>query len=329
MNTEQRTDWFKPKILVSKCLEFDACRYNGDKLNDEIVKLLQDHVQFVPVCPEVEIGLGVPRNTIRLVNTDKGPRLMEPKTGDDHTHKMASFTKQFARENQEIDGFILKSKSPSCGIYGIKVYSKLEKSSPLYTRSGIFALNMKAAFPQIPLEEEGRLTNLEIRNHFLTSIFTIAEFRGMLTKGVDVKSLITFHSRHKLLFMMYNQTAMREMGRLLGKMRANKIKQTADDYFQNMLRLFQRIPSKKSATNVLMHAFGYFSKRLNKSEKDHFLSLLNDYKNKFTSIHVLNGILFSWIKRFDEAYLRQQSFFMPFPEQLVIPLDSGKGRVLK
>ena len=329
MKTERHAIWVKPTVVVSKCLEFDACRYNGDKLKDEVVKLLKEYVRFIPVCPEVEIGLGIPRNTIRLVNTNKGTHLMEPKTGDDHTYKMELFAKTFARENHEIDGFILKSKSPSCGIYGVKVYSKLKKSSTMFTRSGVFALNMKSAFPQIPIEEEGRLTNSEIRRHFFTSIFTIAEFRRMMSQGIDAKSIIKFHTRHKYLFMMYNQKAMREMGRLLGQMEAKKMNQIAYLYFENILRIFKRMPSKKSTTNVLMHIFGYFSKKLSKSERDHFLSLLNDYKNKFTSINILNGILSSWIKRFDERYLRQQSFFTPFPAQLIIPLDSAKGRVIK
>jgi uncharacterized protein YbgA (DUF1722 family)/uncharacterized protein YbbK (DUF523 family) len=285
------------------------------------------HVEFVPVCPEVEIGLGVPRETIRLVNSENGIRLMEPATGNDYTDRMVSFADSFSQNNQNIDGFILKSRSPSCGIYGVKVYPTIEKSPVAFGDKGLFTSKIKELLPGIPAEEEGRLTNAEIREHFLTSVYTIAHFRS-LNSDLSKRKLIEFHTRHKFLFMMYNQSAMRDMGRLLGNMKDQTLKETATIYFQNLLRVFAKKPSKKSASNVLMHAMGYFSKKLSSSEKKHFLKHLDEFVNRYTPISVLNGILGSWINRFNEDYLSKQSFFKPFPEELVTPLNSSKGRTI-
>lgn len=327
MSITKHYNWSKPRIAVSKCLEFDACRYNGDRLNNKIVKFLMEHVEFVPVCPEVEIGLGVPRETIRLVNSENGIRLMEPATGNDYTDRMVSFADSFSQNNQNIDGFILKSRSPSCGIYGVKVYPSIKKSPVAFGDKGLFTSKIKELLPGIPAEEEGRLTNAEIREHFLTSVYTIAHFRS-LNSDLSKRKLIEFHTRHKLLFMMYNQSAMRDMGRLLGNMKDQTLKETATIYFQNLLRVFAKKPSKKSASNVLMHAMGYFSKQLSSSEKKHFLKHLNEFVNRYTPISVLNGILGSWINRFNEDYLSKQSFFKPFPEELITPLNSSKGRAI-
>ena len=215
-------DFAKPRIVISKCLEFDACRYNGASINDKIVRSLKKHVQFIPVCPEVEIGLGTPRDPIRLVKKDDEIRLVQPSTKLDVTTKMNKFSMNYLSKLEQVDGFIFKNRSPSCGLRGIKVYAGFEKSPVSFTDKGIFAKAVLKQFPNTPMEEEGRLTNREIREHFLTAIYTLAKFRKEIAQP-SRRKLIEFHSANKYLFMMYNQTIMRKMGKLLASLSDRKL----------------------------------------------------------------------------------------------------------
>ena len=161
----------KPRIVVSKCLEFDACRYNGLPINDSIIRSLKEYVEFIPICPEVEIGLGTPRDPIRLIYQEKKIKLVQPSTKKDITIKMKKFSDEYVNSLGPIDGFILKNKSPSCGIYGIKVYDDIDKSSVKFKDKGLFAKSILSHFSNFPIEEEGRLKNKGIREHFFTAIF--------------------------------------------------------------------------------------------------------------------------------------------------------------
>ena len=319
-------DFAKPLIVISKCLEFDACRYNGASINDKIVRSLKKHVQFIPVCPEVEIGLGTPRDPIRLVKKDDEIRLVQPSTKLDVTTKMNKFSMNYLSKLEQVDGFIFKNRSPSCGLLGIKVYAGFEKSSVSFTDKGIFAKAVLKQFPNTPMEEEGRLTNREIREHFLTAIYTLAKFRKEIAQP-SRRKLIEFHSANKYLFMMYNQTIMRKMGKLLASLSDRKLKETINLYYEMLKKLFSRKPSRRSVINVHMHAMGFFSKDLNTKEKSHFLRMLEKLRNQLIPISAVNSILESWLARYEQPYLSKQTFFQPFPQQLIMLIDSGKGRI--
>ena len=317
----------KPRIVVSKCLEFDTCRYNGLSINDSVIRSLKDYVEFLPVCPEVEIGLGTPRDPIRLINKNNQIKLVQPTTKKDLTKKMQNFSNKFLEKLTQVDGFILKNRSPSCGVFGIKVYDGIEKPSVKFKDKGLFAKSIFHYFPNFPIEEEGRLKNREIREHFFTAIFTIAKYREYIINPTKAK-LIEFHSKNKYLFMMYNQTIMKKMGILLASLSERKLEETINLYFDMLKKLFSRKPNKRSVINVHMHALGYFSKDLNSKEKAHFLSTLEKLRSQIISVSAVNTILESWMARYDQPYLSKQTFFQPFPSQLITSSDSGKGRII-
>ena len=317
----------KPRIIVSKCLEFDSCRYNGLSINDKIIRSLKEYVEFIPICPEVEIGLGTPRDPIRLIYKEKEIKLVQPRTKRDITIKMKKFSDEFVNALGPIDGFILKNKSPSCGIYGIKIYDDIDQPSVKFKDKGFFAKSILNHFSNFPAEEEGRLKNKEIREHFFTAIFTIANFRDNVERPTRGK-LIEFHSRNKYLFMMYNQIILKKMGKLLASLTERKIEETVELYFEMLKNLFSRKPNKKSVINVHMHALGYFSKDLNSKEKRVFLNTLEKLRTEIITVSGVNSILESWMARYDQPYLSKQTFFQPFPQGLIDPLDTGKRRIL-
>ncbi|SFC40468.1 Uncharacterized conserved protein YbgA, DUF1722 family [Bacillus sp. 491mf] len=315
----------KPTVVVSKCLEFEACRYNGDKLSDATVRNLQPYVEFIPVCPEVEIGLGIPRETIRIVEQDGMKKLVQPSTSADLTEKMQQFSNVFLASLPDVDGFILKNRSPSCGTRDVKIYAGLGKAPTKGKGAGLFGSAVLAKFSHLAIEEEGRLSNFIIREHFLTQLFTISHFKT-LKKNKSMKALVEFQSDHKYLFMAYNQTKQKELGRVI----ANKEKQSIDEVFAKyeeiLYVLLNRTPRYTSNINVCQHIFGYFKNKLKKEEKDHFLSLLSKYAEKKIPLSSLLTILKSWAIRFEDTYLLRQTYFEPYPEMLVEITDSGKGR---
>jgi len=164
-------EFVKPVVIISKCLGFAHCRYNGQIIPDEFVEKLKPYVEFRPVCPEVEIGLGVPRDPIRVILTDEKFRLIQPATGADVTGKMVDFAESFLNSADEIDGFILKSRSPSCGLKDVKIYTGLMDDNFVSKGSGFFARAVLDKFPNLAIEDEDRLKNYTIRKHFLTTLF--------------------------------------------------------------------------------------------------------------------------------------------------------------
>lgn len=259
----------KPTVVVSKCLGFDSCRYNGQMIPVDFIEKMKPYVHFVPVCPEVEIGLGVPRDPIRLVSVNGDFRLMQPTTGHDYSDKMKHFALEFLQSLPEIDGFILKGRSPSCGVKDVKIYQSLDKGPSIGTTRGFFSEVISNVSPFLPIEDEGRLSNLKIRDHFYTSLFVLADFR-QLRDQPSRQQLVQFHTELKLLLMAYNQSEMRMMGRIVAQVNKKQIKEVYDDYRSHLLKALFRSPKTPSMINVFMHALGYFSTRLHTNEKAFF-----------------------------------------------------------
>ncbi len=320
-------EFVKPKLIVSKCLGFAHCRYNGLIISDEFVSELQPHVDFNPVCPEVEIGLGVPREPIRVISVDEKLRLVQPATGRDVTDEMLGFTDSFLSSVEEVDGFILKSRSPSCGIKDVKVFRGMEKSAPVSRDAGFFGRAVSGRFPHLAIEDEGRLTNFRIREHFLAKLFTFSSFREIKASN-SMKELVRFHSENKLLLMAYNQKELRILGRITANHEKKPFAEVIEGYGQHLFNAFSCAPRYTSNINVLMHAMGYFSKGLSHSEKSFFLDSLERYRSGKVPLSSNTSILRSWVIRFENEYLMQQTFFEPYPEGLIEITDSGKGRKL-
>lgn len=203
----------KPRVLVSKCLGFCECRYNGDVIPDKFVESLEPYVEFIQVCPEVEIGLGIPRAPIRLILIDDEYELYQPEHERIVTPEMNEYSHRVLSGIPEIEGAILKGRSPTCGIKDVKKYQSLVKGASSIKGVGIFAEHVYDYFPTSSIEEEGRLTNLGIREHFLTKLFTNLRFNRI--ENLRMKDLIEFHSRHKYLLMTYSQKELKNLGNIV------------------------------------------------------------------------------------------------------------------
>ena len=304
--------FIKPKIIISKCLEHDACRFDGQLINNKYIKKLKKFIEFSTVCPEVEIGMGIPRKPIRIIHDNNKTILKQSDTGIDWSKKMNNFSQKYISEIDDIDGFILKSASPSCGINSTKIFQK-KHPAPIGKGNGLFADQIIKNFPNHPKEEEKRLNNAILREHFFTSIFTIADFRSVN----NFETLYQYHAKHKYLFMSYNQTLMRKMGKIAANDDKLKIEAVKNNYYQCLLILFLKKSRYKSNINTHMHVMGYFKKFLSSPEKKLFLENLELYRDKKLPISGINNMLHSWIVRFDNEYLLNQSFFNPFPKDLI------------
>jgi uncharacterized protein YbgA (DUF1722 family)/uncharacterized protein YbbK (DUF523 family) len=319
------TDFPKPKIVVSKCLGFEACRFNGEIIRDSFVSRLGAFVDYQTVCPEVEIGLGTPRPTIRLVESAQGLRLIQPSTGADLSDSMRRFCAGFLDSLKEVDGFVLTHKSPSCGIGDAKFYGSVEKGPALGKMSGFFAEAVLRRFPHLAVEDDGRLLNLRIREHFLTRIFAFARLRA-LRRSVSMRALVQFHAAHKFILLSYNERKMRQLGKLVANPGRENPRKVAEAYAATFHEALGQLPKITPQVNVLMHALGFFSKQLSSREKKHFLEALDSYRAGRVPLLAVSNVLWSWALRFETAYLLEQAYFRPFPEGLLAIENSGKGR---
>lgn len=316
----------KPKIVISKCLGFDSCRYNGQMLSCATATALSRYVDFVPVCPECEIGLGVPRVPLRILLHNDSQHLVQNITELDCTEKMAVFSDNFLSTVADADGFILKNRSPSCGIKDVKVYPSLGKVTPIHSKGqGIFGGKVLAQGSLLAIEDDGRLKNFELRNHFYTKLFTYTRFKEV-KKSRAIKSLIDFHSDNKLLFFAYNEIVMRDLGKILAAHKKDNFDNVLHRYEELLNLVFPKLPKAGTYVNVLLHAFGYFKNKLMPEEKKFFLSQIDAYtKSRIPLIACLN-ILKSWTVKYGMDYLTRQTVFEPFPEDLSNVSDSGKGK---
>ena len=315
----------KPRVVVSRCLGFAACRYDGAMIADAFVARLKDHVTFCPVCPEMEIGLGCPRDPIRVVLSGGKRSLVQPSTGRDVTEPMAAFAARFLGDMGEVDGFILKSRSPSCGIKDVKVYGGPERDMPQETGRGFFGAAVLDRFPDAAVGEEGRMLNFTLREHFLTRLFTLATFREILRSGRP-RDLVEFHAANKGLLMGYHQTEMRAMGRLVAGLGKRPDADIFAEYGPRLAHALARPPRFTSIINVLQHAMGYVSEGLAAPEKAYFLECLEKYRAGQLPLSVPTSMVKAWAIRFNAANLLSQTYLEPYPEALVAISDSGKGR---
>lgn len=318
-------DWARPRVVVSRCLGFEPCRWNGEVVNDEFVERLGGWVDYVPVCPEKDSGLGVPRDPVRLVQGPGGPVLIQPATGKDWTGAMGSFMEGFLGPLEPPDGFLLKSRSPSCGPRDVKLYSGPQPGAGSRRGRGMFADRAMELFPGAAFEHEGRVKNLRLREHFLTKIFTLARFRQTLAQG-DMGGLIAFHSANKLLLMAYNQDRMRRLGRIVANPQGLRPDRVLAAYQENLVPALAKAPRSTADINVLMHGLGYFKKLLSPGEKAHFLDTMELFRQGRVLLGTLQALLFSWALRHGREYLLGQTYFRPYPLELMDLADSGKGR---
>lgn len=317
-------NYLKPNVVVSRCLGFENCRYNGDIIPDKFVRKLSDYVNYITVCPEVGMGLPTPRDPIRIVLENDKFTLFQPATGKDLTKEMSIFTTNFISKLPEVDGFILKGRSPSCGIKDTKIFKGKEKTTGSSKGPGLFAKAVLERYPHTALEDEGRLKNFKIREHFLTRLFTFFRFRQLKAEP-SISALVKFQSDNKYLLMAYNQKEQK----LLGRIAANKIyRELSDvfkDYEEHLLLALSKTPRYTSNINAMQHIFGYFSDKLTSRERDFFLATLESYREGKVPFSVPLYLLKGHAVKYQEDYILSQTFLSSFPEGLIELSDSGKG----
>jgi uncharacterized protein YbgA (DUF1722 family)/uncharacterized protein YbbK (DUF523 family) len=329
-----RDSFPQPVIVISGCLEIEACRYNAQRIPFDLVGELEPFVRYVPICPEMEIGLGVPREPIRLVqlkksnggaDSDSEVGLVQPATGADVTRDMLDFSDRFLSSLGEVDGFILKNRSPSCGIHGVKVYHGPESSSTASRSPGLFAGRIVETHPGLAIEDEGRLRNYLIREHFLTKLFALAALRDVEKTG-HMGELVRFHVRHKFVLMASHQAEMRALGRIVANPERFPFEQVIGHYREHFGHALRQAPRYTSVVNVLEHGVGYFKDRLERREKSFFRRQLQRYREGRAPLSAVVSLIHGWAVRFEEESLLDQAFFQPYPEALMSVSDSGKGR---
>jgi len=316
------TEFPRPRVVVSRCIGFDHCRYNGQMISSDFVNALRPFVDFLPVCPEMEIGLGVPRGSIRLIYVDKSLRLVQPSTGRDMTEPMTCFSDTFLQSLGDVDGFILKFRSPSCGLKEVKVYSGPGRSDAIKKTAGLFGKAVVEFFPGLPVEDEGRLRNLAIRSHFLTRLFTLAGFHA-LSKNGPTSDLIRFHADNMLLLGAHSQIETRHLGEIAANHQEMDKLSLMDTYWDHLLRALSRPPTVSGNIGVMMRAMGYFSDQLSIKEQKFFREMLQRYRDKRVPIAAPMSVLRGWVTRFDDPYLGRQTFFSPYPEELLEVCGTG------
>ncbi|MFZ0449942.1 MAG: DUF523 and DUF1722 domain-containing protein [Desulfatiglandaceae bacterium] len=307
----------KIRIGVSTCLMGDPVRYDGGHSHDRYVtETLGQYLEFVPVCPEVEAGLSVPREAMRLEDDPKSPRLMTVKTRKDMTDTLLTWARKRVRELEKEDlwGFIFKSKSPSSGMERVKVYS--ESGMPVKKGVGLFARTFMRHFPLIPVEEDGRLHDPRLRENFIERVFTLNRWRRTLAGRKSIGSLVAFHTAHKLLLLSHSTKHYREMGRLVAQAKGKTITDVYARY-ESLLREAMRLRATvKKHTNVLQHMMGYFKKQLEADEKQELLEVIQDYQDERIPLIVPIILFKHYVRKYEQPYLRDQFYLSPHPLEL-------------
>ena len=305
------------KIGISSCLLGNNVRYDGGhKLDRFLTDTLGAFIEYVPVCPETECGLGIPREPMRLEGDIEDPKLMIIKTGKDVTKKMKKWSTKRVNElkKEDLCGFIFKSRSPSCGIVRVEVFN--EKGTPVLKGSGLFAKMFMNEFSLIPVEDEGRLHDSGLRGNFIERIFTLKIWRNA-TKGKRTPGkLVKFHSENKLLFLAHSEKHYRLMGKIVAGAGKNNIEEVHKTYEETMLEALKLKTTPNKHTNVLMHMMGYFKKVLSSDEKQELLEKINGYKNGFIPLIAPVTLISHYARKYDEPYLKKQSYLNPHPVEL-------------
>ncbi|MDU2670641.1 MAG: DUF523 and DUF1722 domain-containing protein [Clostridium sp.] len=313
----------KPILVISKCLGFEACRYNGGIENNVFIENLRNYVEFITVCPETDSGLPVPRDVLRIIQKDNKCGLVVSTTGQDVTAKLDGFTEKFLSDLGDIDGFILKNKSPTCGVKDAKIYTSIDKGAAIKRGKGVFVQRITNKYPNIIIEDEGRLTNFKIREHFLTRIFVLASFREA-KKSNDKGKLKDFHLKNTLLFLAYSQKYSKLLDSLIYNDDSFNSKMVFNEYEKYLYKLLERAPRYTSNINVLLKSIDGFKDNITQEEMQFIWNTIDKYKKGLVPFSVPLYLVKGYIIRFDLDYLSNQSFFMPYPEELIHVNDSGK-----
>jgi len=307
----------KIRLGISSCLLGEKVRFDGShKLDRFLTETLGRYVEYVPVCPEVEVGLPTPREALRLVGDPGNQRLVFSRSGEDITERMNTWSKQrvVQLEKEELCGFIFKSKSPSSGMERVRLYDR--NGVPNKVGVGLFAKIFMEHFPLLPVEEEGRLHDPSLRENFIESIFTLKRLRETLATGRTAKNLVDYHTRHKLLMMAHSPDIYRQMGKLVAEAGIMEMDILLQDYRFLLMKGLSLRTTVAKHVNVMLHILGYFKKQLSADEKQEVISVVEDYRAKRVPLVVPLTLLNHFVRKYDQPYLKQQVYLNPHPVEL-------------
>lgn len=310
----------KPKIVVSECLDGTKCRYDGQGYNDKVIQSLKDYVDIQTVCPELAIGLSIPREPIRIEMNKENEeyRLIDYNSKNDYTNQMTEFSEEFINGLDDIDGFILKSRSPTCGLKDAKVYYCGNKCSIRSNENGFFSQKIIDKYDYLPIENEGRLKNYNIRDNFFTRIFFINNLKNN-------KNIIEFHKNNLLLLKSYDEESTNEVSDILNE---NRMEDQVHQYKEKVLNIVSNQRKKENKLSIIIKVFEKYKNMLNEEEINMFNGLIESYENQRIPFSTLEVVIKMYATRFKDKDILNQTFFYPYPENLINITDSGKGRKL-
>jgi len=309
----------KIKIGISSCLLGEKVRYDaGHQLDRYITDTLGQYFEWMPVCPEVEYGLPVPREPMRLVGDPDSPRLITIRTGIDHTEGMLKWAEQKLKEleKEELCGFIFKSRSPSSGIGGVKVYTP--SGMPSQRGIGLFGRAFMNKFPVIPVIDDGRLHDPGLRENFIERVFVYKRWQEFIKKGGLIRDLVAFHTEHKLLILSHSPKHFSVLGQLIAKPKQNKPEDPNAEYVNLLMECLRLVATVKKNTNVLQHIIGYFKNQLSSDDKKELLEVIENYHKGYIPLIVPVVLVKHYVRKFNEPYLQRQYYLNPHPLELML-----------
>ena len=306
------------RLGVSACLIGAKVRFDGGhKRNRFLIDELGSHFEFVPFCPEVAIGMGTPRPSIRLVGDVEAPRALGSRDdGLDVTDALQAYSANRARRLEGLSGFIFKKDSPSCGMERVKVYS--DKGMPQREGVGIFARAVQQANPLLPVEEEGRLNDSTLRENFVSRVFVYARWQALRQQGLTKKGLLDFHTRHKLLLMAHSPVAYRELGRLLARLDNASLDGLADRYIERIMQVLKTPANRKRHVNVLQHVLGYLRKHVDAVNRADLVDVIDDYRLGMVPLVVPVTLLQHHFRSNPHPWISRQVYMNPHPRELLL-----------
>ncbi|WP_319781628.1 DUF523 and DUF1722 domain-containing protein [Oceanisphaera sp. IT1-181] len=313
---------FDPKIIrvgISGCLIGQKVRFDGGhKRSDFCTEQLINHVEFVPFCPEMAIGLGTPRPSIRLISasSQKGASNIIAQTakGEDVTEALRDYGRTMAAQFGGLSGYVLCAKSPSCGMERVRVYHESGQGNAK-DGIGIYAAELMKAQPLLPLEEDGRLNDPLLRENFVTRVFALHDWQCLCHKGMTAAGLIAFHSRYKYLLMAHHRDSYLQLGKLLSDLSCN-LEAIADTYIAELMHALSLPVTRNNHTNVLQHLQGYFKRLLNSGQRQELADTINQYHQGILPLFAPITLFRHYLNEFPNDYLQQQVYLNPHPEAL-------------
>lgn len=306
------------RVGISSCLMGAEVRFDGGHKRDAYVNgTLSEYFEFVPVCPEVAIGLGTPREPIRLVSVDGEVRVRGVRTPSlDVTGRLRDYGRKMAGEMRDISGYVFKRGSPSCGMERVKIYS--EKGMPSKSGSGAYAEVFMAEQPLLPCEEEGRLGDPVLRENFIVRVFVYHRWQRLVAEGLTAARLVGFHTDHKFLLLAHNQSAYRRMGRLVAEAGKTPMTELGERYVAELMSALARRAGRKSHVNVLQHLLGFVSEHLDAGDRAEMVETIDQYRQGLVPLVVPITLLNHHFRRHPNEYVARQHYLRPHPHELML-----------